>query len=71
MEQKQLEKNRSSVGWSWKHLVGFVLCVILTAFSLSGYLYASYEPKVLLLVITALAFVQAVIQLFRIQPEEQ
>ncbi|TGB04854.1 hypothetical protein [Halobacillus salinus] len=69
MEQKQLQNNQPPV-WPWKHLLGFVLCIALTAFSLTGYLYSAYEPKILLIIISVLAFSQALIQLFRLQPQD-
>lgn len=57
--------------WPWKHLIGFVLCIALTAFSLTGLLYSSYHPKFLLVIVTGLSFTQAMIQLYKLQPKPQ
>ncbi|QAS51380.1 hypothetical protein [Halobacillus litoralis] len=67
--QQQLQKNTTvGGGFPWKSMVGFILCIALTAFSLCGLLYSSYEPKFLLVLVTGFAFVQALIQLFKLQP---
>ena len=68
MEQKQ--NMPIEAGWPWKHLIGFILCITLTAFSLGGALYSSYDPKFVLIILTALSFTQAMIQLVKLQPRD-
>ncbi|MFC7319687.1 hypothetical protein [Halobacillus campisalis] len=50
-----------------KYIVGFMLCIMLTAFSLWGAVYSSYSPKPLLYAIAAFAFSQAILQLLHVQ----
>lgn len=54
----------------WKNVIGFVICIALTAISLVGLFYTGYSPKLLLALIAVLAFSQAMVQLFRIQPSD-
>ncbi|MYL39122.1 hypothetical protein [Halobacillus litoralis] len=54
--------------WPWKDLVGFILCIALTAFSLTAVLYSSYQPTYVFMILTGLAFTQAMIQLVKLQP---
>ena len=68
MEQKR--NMPIEAGWPWKDLIGFILCITLTAFSLGGALYSSYDPKILLFIVTGLSFTQAMIQLVKLQPKE-
>ncbi|RWZ60612.1 hypothetical protein EQV77_04770 [Halobacillus fulvus] len=71
MEQQHYHNQTvENSGFPWKALVGFILCVILTAFALGGFLYSSYEPKLLLLLVSGLAFAQAFIELFKMQPQD-
>ncbi|APC47193.1 hypothetical protein GLV94_08755 [Virgibacillus halodenitrificans] len=64
-ELESVQKN------TWKPMFLFIACIILTAFSLGGFLYSSYEPKFILLIITVLAFIQAMFQLFKMQPSHE
>lgn len=67
----QVQKTKqSAAGWPWKNIAGFMLCIILTAFSLGGLLYSSYQPKYILILLTVFAFGQAMIQLFRLQSND-
>ncbi|MFC7063717.1 hypothetical protein [Halobacillus seohaensis] len=52
---------------SRKHMIGFILCIMLTSFSLWGALYSSYTPRPLLFVLAAFAFSQAMMQLLCVQ----
>ncbi|ELK46031.1 hypothetical protein QRD89_06920 [Halobacillus sp. ACCC02827] len=73
MEQKQQMDNEQAPmigGLQWKHMIGFVLCVVLAAFSLTGAMYSHYEPTFVLYILSGVAFVQAMIQLFKAQPIE-
>ncbi|KHE72394.1 hypothetical protein [Halobacillus sp. BBL2006] len=54
----------------WMNVIGFVICIALTAISIVGFLYSGYSPKFLLALISVLAFSQAMVQLFRIQPTD-
>ncbi|WP_082232341.1 hypothetical protein [Halobacillus massiliensis] len=51
----------------WKHVLGFTLCIILTASALWGAFYTSYSPKFVLVLLAGVAFVQAVLQLYHVQ----
>ncbi|MFD1020344.1 hypothetical protein [Thalassobacillus hwangdonensis] len=51
----------------WKPMIGFVLCIVLTAFTLWVAFYSEYSPKTLLVGIAVLAFSQAVIQLVQLK----
>lgn len=68
MEQKQ--NMPMEAGWPWKDLIGFILCILLTAFSLGGALYSSYDLKFVLYILTGLSFAQAMIQLYKLQPRD-
>ncbi|MFG6146986.1 hypothetical protein [Halobacillus sp. B23F22_1] len=56
---------------SSKHVIGFMLCILITSFSLWGAMYTSYTPKLLLYVLAAVAFSQAIIQLFHAQKRSE
>ncbi|WP_181350837.1 hypothetical protein [Thalassobacillus sp. CUG 92003] len=51
----------------WKSVVIFALMIILTSISLWGLFYSNYTPKPLFAGISVLAFVQAMLQLFKVQ----
>ncbi|WLD93275.1 hypothetical protein [Alkalihalobacillus sp. AL-G] len=50
----------------WKHVVGFVLSVILSAFSLWTVFYTGHSMKLLFVLISVVAFSQAILNLFHI-----
>ncbi|SFJ87650.1 hypothetical protein SAMN04487936_10536 [Halobacillus dabanensis] len=68
MEQKR--NMPIEAGWPWKDLIGFILCIALTAFALGGVLYSTYDPKFVLIILTGLSFTQAMIQLVKLQPKD-
>ncbi|WP_226577768.1 hypothetical protein [Halobacillus litoralis] len=73
MQYKRQESTEDSTmvsHWPWKDLIGFILCIALTAFSLTTVLYSSYQPTFVFVILTGLAFVQAMIQLFKLQPRQ-
>ncbi|WP_173918335.1 hypothetical protein [Halobacillus sp. Marseille-Q1614] len=51
----------------WKHVFGFTLCIIMTALALWGAFYTSYSPKFVLVLLAAVSFVQAALQLYHVQ----
>ncbi|SFG34012.1 hypothetical protein SAMN05216353_13617 [Halobacillus alkaliphilus] len=61
------ERNQATEILSQKHVIGFMLCILLTAISLWGALYTAYSPKLLLYAVSGLAFTQAIFQLFHVQ----
>ncbi|WP_028785011.1 hypothetical protein [Thalassobacillus devorans] len=69
--QKDLNNNEAPVALPWKPVFGFILSIILTAFSLWGTFYSTYSPKFLLGAIAILAFYQAIVQLFHVQAYQQ
>ncbi|MCD5323332.1 MULTISPECIES: hypothetical protein [Pontibacillus] len=68
MEKKQ--NMPLEAGWPWKDLIGFILSILLTAFSLGGALYSSYDFKLVLFILAGFSFVQAMIQLYKLQPQD-
>ncbi|SEB16734.1 hypothetical protein SAMN05421743_12260 [Thalassobacillus cyri] len=69
--QKELKNYEAPMALPWKPVFGFIVCIILTAFSLWGMFYADYSPKFLLGLITILAFSQAVVQLLHVQTHQR
>ncbi|UOR10931.1 hypothetical protein [Halobacillus amylolyticus] len=57
-------------GLPWKNIISFVLCIILASFTLWGALYSDYTFKTLLFVISVIAFLQALLQLFYVQARQ-
>ncbi|MBM7553851.1 hypothetical protein [Thalassobacillus pellis] len=54
----------------WKHVLGFTLCIILTALSVWGTFHSGYSPKPLLVIIAIFSFSQAILQLFFLQSKQ-
>ena len=65
------ENNQATEILSQKHVIGFMLCILLTAISLWGALYTAYSPKLVLYAVSGLAFTQAIFQLFHVQLQNQ
>ncbi|MCA1009850.1 hypothetical protein [Halobacillus halophilus] len=65
------EDNQATEILSQKHVISFMLCILLTAISLWGALYTAYSPKFVLYAISGLAFTQAIFQLFHVQLQNQ
>ncbi|MCP3027235.1 hypothetical protein [Halobacillus sp. A5] len=57
------QESHTASAFSQKHVIGYMFCILLTALSLWGALYSAYTPKLLLYVLAAAAFSQAMIQL--------
>ncbi len=67
MNEKVCNQETTTTVFSQKHILGFMLCILLTSFALWGAMYSSYSPKWLLYVLAAVAFSQAIVQLFQVQ----
>ncbi|GAB3062516.1 hypothetical protein GCM10027286_27750 [Virgibacillus ainsalahensis] len=67
MENSRDTNRQKTVTLQWKPLVGFTLCIVLTAIAFWAALYADYSPKIIFLMIAVFAFIQAVLQLFQIE----
>ncbi|MFZ0368207.1 MAG: hypothetical protein WAM07_01245 [Halobacillus sp.] len=65
------ENNQATEILSQKHVIGFMLCILLSAISLWGALYTAYSPKLVLYAVSGLAFTQAIFQLFHVQLQNQ
>ncbi|WP_240377512.1 hypothetical protein [Bacillus piscicola] len=65
--------NSDLFGFQMKYVISFILCVILTAFALWGAVYSGegIVLKGLLGVTAVVAFLQAMFQLFHLQPEDR
>lgn len=53
-----------------RYMIGFMFYILLTAFSLWAAVFSSYSYTMVLAAISVLAFVQAIIRLFQIQPSQ-
>ncbi|WP_430786543.1 hypothetical protein VBD025_14090 [Virgibacillus flavescens] len=65
MELNKHVNNPQEYGWKWKPIVGFILCILLTAGSLWTALYSGYSPQGLFILLAGVAFIQAIMQLLR------
>lgn len=63
-----MEENKHTLSLELRYIIGFTLCILLTAFSLWAAVFSGYSYKMVFAAIAVLAFVQAIIQLFQIQP---
>ncbi|WP_404452192.1 hypothetical protein LG329_17840 [Virgibacillus necropolis] len=69
MELNKHENDQQEIGLQWKPIIGFVLCIMITAVSLWGAFYSGYSPKLLFMAVSVLSFTQAVQQLLQVQTQ--
>ncbi|ASN06124.1 cytochrome C oxidase subunit IV family protein [Virgibacillus necropolis] len=70
MEFNKQANEKQEFDLIWKPIIGFVLCILLTAFTLWGALYSGAFPKVLFIAISVITFIQAVQLLLQVQTQE-
>jgi heme/copper-type cytochrome/quinol oxidase subunit 4 len=63
-----MKENKHTLNQQLRYIIGFTLCILLTAFSLWAAVFSGYSYKMVFAAIAFLAFVQAIMQLFQIQP---
>ncbi|GGB57103.1 hypothetical protein GCM10011409_38290 [Lentibacillus populi] len=71
MELNKQPSKRSIFSLQARCIIGFSLCIILTAFSLWAAMFSGYSFKAIYAVLSVLAFIEAIIQLFRVPTSEQ
>lgn len=70
MEDNKRTLEKKVFNLQFRYMVGFTLCILLSAFSLWAAVFSSYSYKMVSVAIAVLAFVQAVIRLFQIKPSQ-
>jgi len=70
MEENKQTLDKSIFHSQVRYMIGFMLCIVLAAFSFWAAVFSGYSYKIVFAGIALLAFTQAIIRLFQLDPSQ-